>query len=88
MMKPKNKFEDYNDEVENRLRKTVRALRLDRGGEYTAHKFMFVNLVVLFMKQLHPIHPNKTGVGGRKAICFIQTGGRGSHHILEGYVRS
>ncbi len=33
------KFKEFKNEVENQLRKTIKALRSDRGGEYLSYEF-------------------------------------------------
>jgi hypothetical protein len=38
-LNPLKRFKEFNNEVENQLGKSIRALRLDRGGEYLSQGF-------------------------------------------------
>ena len=53
-------FKRYKAEVENQKGRKIKCLRSDRGGEYFSHELIFfVKSMVLYIKELHPIHHNK-----------------------------
>ncbi|GJY46448.1 retrotransposon protein, putative, ty1-copia subclass [Tanacetum coccineum] len=61
------KFEVFKNEVENQLRKTIKALRSDRGGKYISQEFKVYLKACGIVQQLTPPYtPQHNGVSERR----------------------
>ena len=61
------KFKTYKAEVENQLERKIKALRLDRGGEYKSNEFSdYCALHAIIHQTSAPFTPQQNGVAERK----------------------
>ncbi|GKE15398.1 retrotransposon protein, putative, ty1-copia subclass [Tanacetum coccineum] len=60
-------FKVFKNEVENQLRKTIKALRSDRGGEYISQEFKdYLKACIIVQQHTPPYTPQHNGMSERR----------------------